>query len=131
MGIALLGTRWRCFRRRRRRRSRWEFQPVEHAALGSRLFLRALHRLGRPLASPFGRARPKTVEHSPPRLSLDRGLRLASAAAVANITRARILAHLACGSRPGREAFHALPPRPLRNTAPPPHPPPPRHTPRP
>src|SRR3546814_19356955 len=68
MGMALLGTRWRFFRRRRRRRARWEFQPVEHAALGSRLFLRALHRLGRPLASPFGRARPKTVEHSPPRL---------------------------------------------------------------
>src|SRR3546814_5867764 len=95
MGMALLGTRWRFFRRRRRRRARWEFQPVEQAALGSGLFLRALHRLGRPLASPFGRARPKTVEHSPPRLSLDRGLRLASAAAVANITRARILAHLA------------------------------------
>src|SRR3546814_20894729 len=105
MGMALLGTRWRFFRRRRRRRARWEFQPVEHAALGSRLFLRALHRHGRPLASPFGRARPKTVEHSPPRMSLDRRLRLPRAAAVANIPRARTLAHLPRGSPARPEDF--------------------------
>src|SRR3546814_3634029 len=80
MGKALLGTR-RGFLRRRRR-ARRQFQPIEHAPLGSRFFLRALRWLGR--LRRLGRQL-QAVEHAAPRLSLGRGLRIPCAAALADL----------------------------------------------
>src|SRR3546814_729864 len=103
MGKALLGTR-RGFLRRRRR-ARRQFQPIEHAPLGSRFFLRALRWLGR--LRRLGRQL-QAVEHAAPRLSLGRGLRIPCAAALADLAWAWISAHLAHGASTRAKKLHTL-----------------------
>src|SRR3546814_16494884 len=115
MGKALLGTR-RGFLRRRRR-ARRQFQPIEHAPLGSRFFLRALRWLGR--LRRLGRQL-QAVEHAAPRLSLGRGLRIPYAAAPAAPAWAWIPPPPAHSSTtPAHKPPH-LPPQPPPPTLPPP-----------
>src|SRR3546814_20703359 len=115
MGKALRGTR-RGFLRRRRR-ARRQFQPIEHAPLGSRFFLRALRWLGR--LRRLGRQL-HAVEHAAPRLALGRGLPIPCAPALAALPWPWNSPPLAPGARPRPKHLHTLPPAPPRAPEPPP-----------
>src|SRR3546814_11946660 len=78
---------------------------MEHAPLGSRVFLRALRWLGR--LRRLGRQL-QAVEHAAPRLSLGRGLRIPCAAALPDLAWAWISAHLAHGASPRAKKPHPL-----------------------
>src|SRR3546814_9840456 len=99
--MALLVTRLGFLRRRGL--ARRQLQPIEHAPLGSRFFLRALRWLGR--LRRLGRQL-QAVEHAAPRLSLGRGLRIPCAAALADLAWAWISAHLAHGASTRAKKLH-------------------------